>query len=136
MILVSAVTVPRNYALPKQDFSGAKNYVENNRLPDEKIVAVSIAGEMYHRYFAPQWAKAETNADLENFQKTDEKILLIYTLSPEIKAFHPQMWQAIEKNYEVVRVFPGTLNGGEIFVCRKRLLKENRNETTRNLGQN
>lgn len=137
IILVSALTVPRNYALPKQDFSGAKIFVENNRLPDEKIVAVSIAGEMYQRYFAPQWTKAETNADLENFQNTDENIWLIYTLSPEIKAFHPQMWRAIETNYEVVRVFPGTLSGGEIFVCRKRLLKkENRNETSRNIGQN
>lgn len=136
MILVSAVTVPRNYALPKQDFSGARNYVENNRLPEEKIVAVSIAGEMYQRYFAPQWAKAETSADLENFQKEGEDLWLIYTLSPEIKAFHPNMWQAIKTNYEVVRVFPGTLNGGEIFVCRKRILKEKTNETSRNLGQN
>jgi 4-amino-4-deoxy-L-arabinose transferase-like glycosyltransferase len=136
MILVSAVTVPRNYALPKQDFSGAKNYVENNRSPDERIVAVTIAGEMYNRYFAPQWAKAETNADLENLQRSDEKIWLIYTLPPEIKAFQPQLWREIEKNYEVVRIFPGTLNGGEIFVCRKRQIKENRDETSRNIGQN
>ncbi len=27
----------------------------------------------------------------------------------------------IERDYEVVQVFPGTLNGGEVFVCQKRI---------------
>lgn len=122
MITASLITVPRNYALPKQNFSGAKNYVETNRLPLDEIVAVSIAGEMYGNYFAPQWSVAKTGAELETIQQKSEKVWLIYTLSPEIKAFHPDMWQIIEKNYEIVRVFPGTLNGGEVFVCQKRSL--------------
>jgi mannosyltransferase len=135
MILASITTVPRNYALPKQNFSGAREYVENQRLPGEKIVAVSIAGMMYEKLFAPSWSVAETGADLENIQKKSEKIWLIYTLSPEIKAFHPDMWQMIEKDYEVVKIFPGTLNGGEIFVCQKRTVREEKNESSRNFSQ-
>jgi hypothetical protein len=120
MIVASLVTVPRNYSLPKQDFTGAKHFVESNKPPGEKVVAVSIAGMMYGRYFAPDWAVADTEIDLKRIEENNQNLWLVYTLSPEIKAFHPQMWQMIEKDYKVVKIFPGTLNGGEIFVCRKR----------------
>jgi len=135
MILVSLTTVPRNYALPKQDFSGAREYVEKRRLPDDAIVAVSIAGMMYGKLFAPEWLTAEEGVDLEKIEKKNGKLWLVYTLSPEIKAFHPELWQMIEKDYEVVEVFPGTLNGGEIYVCRKRNFSEEKNGSSRNYGQ-
>lgn len=132
IIAASIVTVPRNYALPKQDFSGAKNYVENNRLPNEEIVAISIAGEMYSKYFAPEWSSAKTLADLTNIEGKNENVWLIYTLAPEIKAFRPEVWTAIQTDYQTVKIFPGTLNGGEIFVCRKRNTNEEKNESSRN----
>ncbi len=135
MIAASIITVPRNYALPKQNFTGARSFVESQRSKDEKVVAVSIAGMMYGRYFAPDWSVAETKADLDEFEKENKNFWLIYTLSPEIKAFHPEMWKTIEKNYEIVQVFPGTLNGGEIFVCQKRKTVEKKNESDTKISQ-
>jgi hypothetical protein len=38
----------------------------------------------------------------------------------EIQAFSPDVWRTIQNDYEIVRSFPGTLNGGDVFVCRKR----------------
>lgn len=134
MIAASMFTVPRIYALPKQNFTGARNYVESLKKPDERVVAVSLAGDMYGKYFAPQWTIAADDLDLQNIQRTGEEIWLIYTLSPEIKAFHPALWKAIERDYRVVQVFPGTLNGGEIYVCRKRNTREENNETNRNIN--
>lgn len=134
MIAASLLTVPRNYALPKQNFSGAKDYVENYQQPNEKIVAVGIAGEIYGRYFAPNWSVARSETELENYERGGAEVWLIYTLSPEIKAFRPEMWRVIERDYKIVRVFPGTLNGGEIFVCRHRSTIEVNNESTRNFG--
>ena len=134
LIAASLLTVPRNYALPKQDFSGAKNYVESNARSGEKIVAVRIAGEIYSRYFAPQWSAAKTEADLSQIEQTPGKTWLVYTLAPEIKAFRPQLWQTIEKDFEIVRVFPGTLAGGEIVVCRRKS-EEVKNESNRNDNQ-
>jgi mannosyltransferase len=132
IIAISTITVPRNYTLPKQDFSGAKNFVENNRSPPDGIVAISIAGEIYSRYFAPEWMAVKTVAELENIEQRSKKVWLVYTLAPEIKAFRPDLWQTIERDYETVKIFPGTLNGGEIFVCRKRPANEDKNETSRN----
>jgi mannosyltransferase len=135
IIAASIITVPRNYALPKQNFSGAKNYVETNRLPNEEIVAVSIAGEMYGKYFAPEWSTAKTVADLQSIERKNENVWLIYTLAPEIKAFRPEVWSAIQTDYQTVKIFPGTLNGGEIFVCRKRNTNEEKYESSRNYDQ-
>lgn len=133
LILISALTVPRNYALPKQDFSGARDFVEINRRPDEKIVAVRIAGELYARYFAPDWNNVKTERDLEKIEREEAgNIWLVYTLTPEIKAFRPELWQRIAADFETVKVFHGTLNGGEIYVCRPRLKEiiEVKNEPT------
>ena len=39
-----------------------------------------------------------------------------------------------EDDYEVVKVFPGTLNGGEVFICRRRGYHENRIKEKSYLG--
>lgn len=135
MIAASSVTIPRNYVLPKQDFIGAKHFVENQKTANENVVAVRIAGKMYGGYFAPDWFTAETGAELQEIEKNSQRLWLIYTLSPEIKAFQPDMWQMIEKDYEIVRVFPGSLNGGEIFVCQRRSTGEKINESSRETDQ-
>jgi hypothetical protein len=38
-----------------------------------------------------------------------------------VKAFRPELWSMIENDYEIVQVFPGTLNGGEVFVCQRKI---------------
>ncbi|REJ78242.1 MAG: hypothetical protein DWQ47_01910 [Acidobacteria bacterium] len=119
MILVSSTTVPKNYYLPKQDFPSAYDYVEENRADGDEVVAVSIAGNMYSKYFGPDWLQAENVEDLKKIQTEHKKLWLVYTLSPEIKAFHPEMWKIIESDYVVVMSFPGTLNGGEVVVSRR-----------------
>lgn len=121
MIVASLVTVPKNYALPKQNFSGAKNYVESHISPGDKIVAVSLAGVVYGDYLTPYWPVVGTGPELENLQQGSDRVWLVYTIPIEVKAFRPDIWRMIERDYEVVQVFPGTLSGGEVFVCRKRI---------------
>lgn len=132
LIIASMITVPRNYALPKQNFSGARDYVEANRQPSEQIVAVGLADFMYPKYFAPEWAVAKTGEELEKIDRESQKIWLVYTIPIEIRAFRPDLWAVIQRDYKVVKVFPGTLNGGEVFVCRKRDFNEVINESSTN----
>jgi len=120
MVAASMVTVPKNYKLPKQDFSGARNYVESERSKGDGVVAVSLAGVVYGRYLMPPWPVASSASDLEMMERNSDSEWLIYTLPIEIKAFKPDLWKVIERDYSVVKVFPGTLNGGEVFVCKKK----------------
>ena len=120
MIAASAATVPRCYALPKQDFVGARDFVERRVRPGETIVAVGLAARVYGGYFAPQWTAVQEYERLQQARRTHESTWLVYTLPIEIQAFQPRVWKTIERDFEVVRVFPGTLGEGEVFVCRER----------------
>lgn len=124
LIAASLVTVPRNYRLPKQDFTGARDYVEGNRQPGDAVVAVGLAGVDYGRYFAPHWSVAKTPQELDTIRKDHTIVWVVYTLPVQVKAWHPEIWNMIEREFEVVKVFAGTLGGGEVYVCRQRLHAE------------
>src|SRR5262249_33676 len=51
MIAASATTVPRCYALPKQDFTGALSYVEQQRHPGDSVAVVGLAEHVYPTYY-------------------------------------------------------------------------------------
>jgi hypothetical protein len=120
MIVVSAATVPGCYALPKQDFPGARDFVERNRVSGEAVVAVGLAARAYGGYYAPYWSAVDSRAELESALGSHGGAWLVYTLPIEMKAFHPEVWNVVEREFAVVKVFPGTLGGGEVFVCRDR----------------
>jgi hypothetical protein len=119
VIGLSAATLPRAY-LPKQDFSGARRYVDAHKQPGDATVAVGLAGLAYARYYAPEWPDVEHRADLESIKRDHQGVWLVYTLPVHVKAWLPEMWDLIESDYEVVQVFPGTLGGGDVTVCRWR----------------
>ncbi len=123
MIVASTLTIPRCYALPKQDYTGARDFVERSRHTDDAVVAVGLAGVAYSKYFAaqwPMWNEAQTQAELDAVRKGHSDVWLVYTIPIQVKAYRPDIWQAIESDFEVVKVFPGTLGGGEVFVCRQK----------------
>jgi mannosyltransferase len=120
IIVASAATLPRNYQLPKQDFTGARNFIEQHRQPGAAVVAVGLAGMDYGRYFAPHWSVADSQTELEAIRQAHASVWLVYTLPIEVKAYRPEIWRSIEQDFQIVKVFPGTLGGGEVFVCMKR----------------
>ncbi len=132
IVAASLVTLPRNYVLPKQNFSGAKDYVDYHSLPNDQVVAAGLADIVYGRYFVPHWPIAKTGEELETIDRSHGMTWLVYTLPIELEAFRPDLWNVIQRDFEVVKIFPGTLNGGEVFVCRRRSEGEDKNESSRN----
>lgn len=124
MIVASTATVPRCYALPKQNYTGARDFIESNRHQGDAVVAVGLAGVAYGKYFAPDWSAAQTQAELDAARQGRSDVWLVYTIPIQVKSYRPDVWRVIEQEFEVVKVFPGTLGGGEVFVCRQK----NKNE--------
>jgi mannosyltransferase len=121
IVLASASTVPRCYALPKQDFTGARDYVDQQQEPGDAVVTVGLAGHAYGEYYAPKWLDAHTPEELASARQGHTRTFLVYTLPTELKAFHPALWRAVEAEYEPVKVFRGSLGGGEVYVCREKI---------------
>jgi len=122
MIVTSALTVPRCYALPKQDFVGARDYVERQRTAGDPVIAVSLAAHAYSEYYAPAWPAAWTSGELAALRGPRGRAFLVYTLPEDLRAFHPDLWSAVHADFDTVKIFPGTLGGGEVCVCRERKL--------------
>jgi hypothetical protein len=120
MIAASALTVPRCYKLPKQDFLGARDYVERRRAPDEPVIALSLASHAYTEYYAPSWPAAWSAAELDARRGSTGRAFVVYTLPEDLRAFHPDLWTAVHTDFETLKIFPGTLGGGEVYVCRER----------------
>lgn len=121
MIVASALTVPRCYALPKQDFTGARDYVERLRTGGEPVIALSVAAHAYSEYYAPTWQAASTSSQLAALLRgSSGRAFVVYTLPEELRAFHPDLWSAVNADFDTVKIFPGTLGGGEVYVSRER----------------
>jgi mannosyltransferase len=124
MILASATTVPRCYALPKQDFTGAMAYVERERHAGDNVVVVGLAEHVYPPYYAPSWPVAQTTGQLAALASNTGQTFVVYTLPIELRAVHPDIWQTLEKDFQTDRIFWGTLGGGEVYVCRRKDVRQ------------
>jgi len=116
ILLGSAATVPRAWA-PKQDFRGAMRYLQGRVEPGDAVVTVGLATLPYRDYYETGWVGVETVDELEALRGRAARTWLVYTLPFHLEAFYPQLYQRVEGEFTVIATFPGTLGGGEIYVC-------------------
>jgi len=120
MVAVSLASLPRYYSLPKQDYAGAIAWVQGNVGPDEEVVTGGLAATAFLEYYGSRWRRVESAADLENVRASSRRVWFVYTLPVHLRSYHADLWAALDRDFETVRVFSGTLSGGEVYVCRER----------------
>jgi hypothetical protein len=59
LILASATTVPTAW-LPKQDYLGARGFIEAERRPGDAVVTVGLATYPYRAFYHTGWKAAES----------------------------------------------------------------------------
>jgi hypothetical protein len=116
--VVSLLRLVPYYQLPKQNFSGALAFAEQAKQPDEPLVAVGLAAHAYKVYYGPQVPKAETVRDVQELRRRGQRVWLLYTLPAELRDRNPELLKYIQRDFEVVQRFPGTLGNGTLYVCR------------------
>jgi hypothetical protein len=119
LVLASALAppLPRLWTQPKQDLSGARDFVLANAAPGDAIVGLDLTGEDYRALYAPEFALAFTQPELEARAAREGRTWVIYSFGGYIAARDPAFWRTIE-SFDEVAAFPGTLGGGTIVVRR------------------
>ena len=117
LISASAATLPFAYR-PKQDFTGAKEYISQARRPHDAVVAVGVAAFSYENYYAPEWGTVATGDELDEIRRRSNRTWLVYTLPLHMESHHADIFALVQREFRVVRTFPGSLGGGDIVVCR------------------
>jgi hypothetical protein len=120
MLLASVVPLRAEYLHPKQDYLSAMRFVEGQQRSEEQVVTVGVVTTAFQRYYGRPWPLLETRAQLDAHLTQDRGTWLIYAMPIYIRASQPDVWDEIESRFTVVRVFGGTLSGGEIFVCKSK----------------
>lgn len=118
MLFASVIPLRAEYLHPKQDYLGAMKFVEEQRRPDEPVVTLGVVTTAYQRYYGQPWPLLETRAQLDAALETGHATWLIYAMPVAVRASQPEIWEAVQAGFKIVRVFPGTLAGGEIYVCK------------------
>jgi hypothetical protein len=117
MILFSAVSIPSAYA-PKQDYLGALAYVKESSKPGDAIVTVGLTRFPYKKFYKVDWKAVKSLEELNSIRSQVKRTWLLYTLPLSLKSKHPRIMASIKRDFKIIKQFPGTLNGGTIFVCR------------------
>ena len=116
LIISSAISVSGAF-LPKQDFAGAMEFVQEKRRSGDVVVIVGLTVIPYERFYKVDWQEIETLEELNKVRTRGGRTWLVYTMPVVLKAAHPEIMKSIQIDFEPVKEFPGTLNGGNIVVA-------------------
>ncbi|MFB3903305.1 MAG: glycosyltransferase family 39 protein [Acidobacteriota bacterium] len=117
LVLFSAVSIPHAYT-PKQDFLGALNYVQGELAEGDAVTTVGLAGFTYEKLYRKAWPGVQTLAQLDAIRARATRTWLIYTFPPEVRAVYPDIMAEVDRDFRTMRVFPGSVGSGDVFVCR------------------
>ena len=121
LLCVGAIaTLPAVYRHPKQDYTGARDFVRSQLAPGDSVAALHMAGRVYSLYYAPEWRETHTIEELAAIQSPTGRTWVIYTLPRYLETRRPDLAALLRDRYERVRVFPGTLGDGDLFVLRSK----------------
>jgi len=115
LVATSALAVPSAWA-PKQDFTGALEYVEANRRPGDAVATVSLTVFAYSEYFRTDWQPVASPEALEALRRSAPRTWIVYTLPQVLEVNDSALMAAIEGGFRIVRELGGTLGDGEIYV--------------------
>ena len=127
VVLISGLSVPLNWRLPKQDFLGAMAYVERESTASDALAVTDVTAEVYGAFFRKTWRPIRTVSELEAMRSAPRdrsadrgSVWLLYTFPRYLERFDPALSQYVAQacSRDRVRTFPGTVGGGEITVCR------------------
>ena len=114
----SAFSLVRNYRYPKQDYDGAIRFVDAERKDGELVVTAGAAAVPLLQYYAKPWENVETAEQLQEDCRQGRAVWIVYTFPRYLAAWRPALMEIIRNQFTVIRVFPGTLGEGAVFVGR------------------
>jgi mannosyltransferase len=120
VIALSAATLLQNYRFPKQDYSGARDFILESRNSNDTVVASGLASYAYRNYYEPDWPELSTLDQLEELSGSHERVWVVYSFSTHLRATRPNLFSRLERDFETVKSFKGSLGDGDVHVLRTR----------------
>jgi hypothetical protein len=118
LLLTSAWQARAAWIYPKQDFRGAMEFIESQRNPGDAVVLIGLTELPYRRFYQRDWPVVKSPAELDAARATSGATWALYTLPIFVESRYPDLWNILQRDFRTVKVFRGTMGGGEVYVCR------------------
>lgn len=117
-VLGGAITLPRAYGLPKQDFEGALAFVAETRTDRDVVVVLGLARKPYERYYEADCVPVETAAEFDAAIAGGKSALVLHTLPTYLESRRPDLHRLLEERAQEIARFRGSVGGGDVVVLR------------------
>ncbi len=101
---------------PKQDFTGAKAWIESQAVDPTAVVTVGRARKVYDQMYTTDWQSAGSLAELVQLQNRHPTLWVVATSPSDLREHSADLWRHLTREYELVSTFEGTLPGGEVCI--------------------
>jgi mannosyltransferase len=118
LMMLGSLPSLRTVYEPKQDYLGAIGFVESHARTGDAIVAAGDLSTPFQRYYGRPWPTLQTGAQLEAVLDEGRVTWIVYSMPINLRAIYPDIWETMQSRFQTVRVFSGTLGGGDIYVSR------------------
>jgi len=115
MIVISLFMLGTWWRYPKQDYTGARRFVEQREAAGDAVVAVGIAGEAY-RYYWPEIEITNRVSELHDIEAHHRRVWLLYAFRRDMEQRRPKLLRRIEDEFVQEREFPGMVGDGQVRV--------------------
>jgi len=117
LFLASAASLPSQYALPKQNFSGAIAFLDKEAAPGEPVYLLGgSAGLPVDDYYGRKWPVIFDPAEIADAAQRPSWIA--YTFEEYITLRRPEVWTALNAACLKKATFPGTVEGSDVIVMK------------------
>lgn len=114
--IIEIVPARKAWFAPKQDFLGAKRWVEARREPGQEVVTCGLASFAYGVYFGPIYRHIDSSVDLAACLGKKPPTLLVFVSKIHLESWDPQLWAAIRAHGTQLEAFPGTMGQEPVVV--------------------
>jgi len=118
LIAASAWSLPPVWG-PKQDYEGARAWVEARRDTGDAVATVDMTDLPYGVYLEAGWSSISDVAGLGRLEASHPRTWILYSFPTRLAAVRPEVWERLERDYRKAAEFPGTVRGGTIVVLVK-----------------
>lgn len=116
LVAVSAMALPLNYRVPKQDFAGALRFLGVAEAQGAQITASGMACLPLEIYYAKaEWRCLRSIDDWDAVRASARRVLVVHAVAGSVG--DPKVADRLRRDCPVVRRFAGTLGGGDLIVC-------------------
>ncbi len=105
---------------PKQQYEEAVAFVEAQAAPGDVAATVDLTNYPVHRWLGRDWPELTTDTSLAALERPGRRTWVLTTFPIRLVAEAPGVVTRLAERYDTVRVFPGTISGGDIVVLGSR----------------